>query len=333
MRKSTRIASLIVFLAVVVLGAYVAVQVPKPNMHEQDIYYSYVEGGRLVAGENPYARVLESDMRHNDKYATYFPVFYELSYASQLLGLNTFESWMLFWSVIFTIFQMGTAVLLYLSLVRRGVAWAGVFAAAFWLLSRWTLGMVSTLNMDFVPIFFLIASLELFPRKQNLSLLLFSLSLGFKQIAIFLVPLYIIWVYQSAPRKEWMQRVAKGAALIASVPLLSALPFLVWNAKAFVVSMLFSATRASNSLGGVTLDAAMGWEGLRARLPMLALMGLVYLLAFTGDWKKYLPSTLIMAVFINFNSVLYPQYFVWLLPLMLLLLSDFQDFAKPAQPA
>ena len=35
-----------------------------------DIYFVYLEGTRLVDGENPYARVLAGDMRVNDKYAT-----------------------------------------------------------------------------------------------------------------------------------------------------------------------------------------------------------------------------------------------------------------------
>jgi len=330
LRKISLVSSFVVLLLMVVFGCYVNLTVPKPVMEEQDIYYSYVEGSRLVEGENPYARVLESDMRRNKKYATYFPVFYELSYLSQLWGLDSFEKWMAFWSLIFMVFEFELAALLYLVLAQQKLEWAGVFAAAFWLFNRWTLVMVATQNMDFIPIFLLVASLLLFPRRQGLSLFLFSLSLGFKQIAIFLVPLYLIWVFR-AGGSDWLKQVAKAVALIASVPLVSALPFLVWNARGFVKSVLFSATRVGSSLGGISLDAVMGWDGLPARIVMLALMLLVYLLASKGGPRRYLLCFFVMAVFVAFNTVLFIQYFVWLVPLLLLLLCEF--LGKPENRA
>ena len=51
---------------------------------KEDIYYTFVEGNRLINGVNPYERVLFGDMRHNDKYATYFPLFYVLSGCSEM---------------------------------------------------------------------------------------------------------------------------------------------------------------------------------------------------------------------------------------------------------
>ncbi|MDF5733310.1 MAG: hypothetical protein PUP92_36330, partial [Rhizonema sp. PD38] len=53
---------------------------------EEDIYYLWIEGKRILSGENPYARILLSNMRDNQKYATYFPLFYIMSYLTQLLG-------------------------------------------------------------------------------------------------------------------------------------------------------------------------------------------------------------------------------------------------------
>jgi len=325
MLRKISLASLsLAFVLLIFFACYVNLLVPKPVMEEQDIYYSYVEGNRLVKGENPYARILESDMSRNKKYPTYFPVFYELSYVSQMLGLRSFIDWMAVWRIVFMVFEFAIAALLYVVLARRNLAWAGVFAAAFWLFNRWTLNMVGTENLDFIPIFLLLASLELFPRKKGLSLFLFSLSLGFKQIAIFLAPLYLIWVFRSAG-KDWLKQVLKSAAMIASVPLLSSLPFLVWDAKGFILSVLFSADRAGNTFGGLSLDTIMGWNGLPARFAMLALMAMVYVIALQGSLKKYLLSFWVMLVFVCFNTVLFAQYLVWTLPLLLLLLCDFQN--------
>ena len=262
--------------------------IPQPDhMTDQDIYFSYVEGQRLQHGENPYARVLTGDMLQNQKYATYFPVFYELSSLSEGLGLHAFPDWMAFWRIVFMVFELATAGLFYVSLARRNLEWGGVLAAAFWLFNRWTLQVVQTQNMDFIPIFFLLLSLELFPRKSLLSLFFLSLSLGMKQIAIFLVPLYIIWIFRAAGR-QWIQKVAGAALAIASIPILSGLPFLIWNAQGFFQSVFFSATRSTAvNFRPFSLDVLMGWSGFPARFALFALVLLVYVVACQGYGEKY----------------------------------------------
>lgn len=305
----------------------------QPITKGHDIYYSYIEGKRLVDGENPYGRILESDMRQNQKYATYFPVFYELSYLSQKLGLQSLESWIAFWRIIFMLFEFATAIFLYIVLAKRNLAWAGVFAAAFWLFNRWSLNLVEKQNLDFVPIFLFLLSLALFPRKKGLSLFLFSLSLGLKQIAIFAIPVYLIWEFHSAG-KDWLKQVSKSGLIIASVPLISGLPFLILNAKAFIKSVLFSATRLSGSYSeAASLDVLMKWDGLPGRALMLALMLFVYFLAFKGQTKKYFSILLVLMVFIGFNNTLFPQYVLWMIPVFLLTFCDFHDATPTPEKA
>ena len=79
---------LLLFLLLALLGAFVNIRLwgTNPSDNRPDIFYSYVEGRRLVEGENPYARILLGDMRTNDKYATYFPLFYLFSGGAQLAG-------------------------------------------------------------------------------------------------------------------------------------------------------------------------------------------------------------------------------------------------------
>jgi hypothetical protein len=322
--------SLITSFSVVILLIYFAREVnfliPEPVLENQDIYFSYVEGRRLLEGKNPYKRVLEGDMLENQKYATYFPVFYELSYISQKLGLHPYLSWLIFWKKIFAIFEFGIALLLYIALAREKLEWIGVFAAAFWLFNRWTLKVVEMSNLDFIPIFFMLLSLMLFPRKKWLSLFLFSLSLGFKQIAIFLAPLYLIWVWHSAAQKDRWKELILAGLVIVSVPLVSGIPFLIWNAEGFIKSILFSATRyGSNQFEIPSLDQIMGWQGLSARLGMLALMCAVYFAALRGYGKKYFAALLVMSIFLDYNSVLYSQYPAWVVPLLPMVFCDFHD--------
>lgn len=324
-RRVSLIASFFVFLLLVVLAREVNQAIPEPVFENQDIYYSYLEGRRLREGKNPYARVLEGDMLENQKYATYFPVFYELSYLSQRLGLRSSFAWIAFWKVIFIIFEFAVGFLLYAALAQRRLEWLGVFAAAFWLFNRWTLKVVEMSNLDFIPIFLMLLSLMLFPRHKRWSLLLFSLSLGFKQIAIFMAPLYLIWVWRAAEEKQRWKELALATLLIVSVPLVSGIPFLFWNAEGFIKSILFSATRyGSNQFEIPSLDQIMGWQGISARLVMLALMCAIYFAVWRGYGKKYFAALLVMTVFLDYNAVLYSQYPAWVAPLVPLVLLDFE---------
>jgi len=124
------------------------------DMEGQDVYYSWVEGKRILSGENPYARVLSGDMAENQKYATYFPAFYWLSALSQRLGLRDFPAWMAFWRVIFLGFDIGVAALIFVALDRYRSTLIGILAALFWLFNRWTLDLLSIADLDFLPLFF-----------------------------------------------------------------------------------------------------------------------------------------------------------------------------------
>jgi hypothetical protein len=326
------ITSFFVVILLIFLAREVNLLIPEPVMENQDIYFSFVEGKRLREGKNPYARILDGDMLENQKYATYFPVFYELSYVSQKLGLRSYPNWIAFWKIVFIIFEFGIGLLLYVVLARRRLEWLGVFAAAFWLFNRWTLKVVEMSNLDFIPIFLMLLSLILFPRKKWLSLFLFSLSLGFKQIAIFLAPLYLLWIWRSAIDKDRWKELAFAGLLIISVPLISGLPFLVWNAEGFIKSILFSATRySSNQFEIPSLDQIMGWEGLSARLVMLALMCAVYFAALCGHGKKYFASLFVMSIFLDYNAVLYSQYPAWVVPLVPMVFCDFGQVSENSQ--
>src|SRR6185295_5461306 len=150
MNKYSKVLGFVVFLILLFLAwrVYGIVGVAK-TIEQEDIYYSFTEGQRILNGENPYARVLTGNMRDNKKYATYFPLFYELSYASQALGLEQFATWLVFWRRVFIVFNLGTAFLLFYAFWRFDMEWIGIFAAVFWLFNRWTLTVMSIVHLDF----------------------------------------------------------------------------------------------------------------------------------------------------------------------------------------
>jgi len=323
-----RQTSALIWLFIIILGGILAHTLPifwdyKTNQvgKEEDIYYLWIEGKRILSGENPYARVLASNMRDNQKYATYFPLFYILSYLTQLFGLKNYLDWIEFWKYIFLFFNMGIATTLFYCFYQQRVLSLAIFSAIFWLFNRWNFYVTLVADMDFIPIFFLLLSLLLFRRKKWLSLILFSISLAIKQIAIFLLPLYLIWIWQSAPKNATKQ-VLIAVGVIISIPLLTSIPFIVWGAESLAKSVLFSATRyADSDFGAFSMDTYVAsalpqFVGLKAKIPMLVIMFLVYFIAWQRQITMQMASLLVMIAFVDFNSVLFNQYMCWIVPLI-----------------
>lgn len=322
-----KILVLIGFTVIIILGAVLVRQFMEWEIDDSmDVYYSWVEGQRLLDGENPYSRIHAGDMRENHKYATYFPLFYELSALSQAAGLDDLESWSLFWRIVISILHLEIAALVYFAFARKGQALLGFFSAGFWVLYRWPLNDLQVANFESIPIFFLIASLLLFDERPRLSLVLYSVSLALKQIGIFLLPLYIIWVVKRE-KKNPFKALAESGALIASVPVFSSMPFLFWDFSGFVKSILFSVTRrASLHLPAPTIDVLFQLDGFAARLPMLVLFALFFILAWKLDLGKFTSALVVMAIFIGFNPVLFLQYFTWMSIFIPLVIYDFLSY-------
>jgi Gpi18-like mannosyltransferase len=161
-------------------------------------------------------------------------------------------------------------------LYQRRQYGAAVFGAIFRLFKRWVLYTATIAHLDFIAILLLVASLGPFHKHCWPALFLLSLSPGVKQIAIFLVPLYLIWTWQAAERNK-PREVLLAALVIASVPVVSALPFVAWNAEGFAKSIILSLTRVFDaSYAEPSVDVRLGWTGIPARLPLLGLVPLVY---------------------------------------------------------
>ncbi|MBU1660306.1 MAG: hypothetical protein KKD28_02395, partial [Chloroflexi bacterium] len=257
----------------------------KFDLEQQDIYQVFTEGDRLQHGQNPYSRALDqdTDLQWNQQNATYLPIFYILTWLTQEAGLEDYLQYLSFWRVIFLIFNLAIAYLLfYIPYHRHNTLLLGCFAALLWLFNRWTVNMTMIYHIDFIAIFFLLWSLVLWPKYKTPSFLAFGLSLGVKQMAIFMIPIYLIWAWQSNEKRSIRQFII-DALIIGSIPLIVSTPFLIWNAKGFLASILISATRNAESHFGVpSIDILMGLSGIPAKLPMVGMMTLTFILV----WKQ-----------------------------------------------
>jgi hypothetical protein len=294
------------------------------DVYEQDIHWIFQEGQRLINKENPYARVLEGDtIRWNQGYATHLPLFYYFAWLTQAVGLQDFIQWLSFWRVIFLLFNLGVAyTLFHVSHHRFRSTILAIFAGIFWLFNRWTLHLTMIYHVDFLAIFFMILSLSTMPTRKKLAYVLFGVSLSIKHLALFLIPLYLIWAWNSANENRFKEVLIAGI-LIACVPLISSLPFLVWNAEGLVKSILVSITRLPEGhFGAPSLDALLGLLGIPAKIPMIGMLLLVYIMTWKGKTSHFSGAFLVMLIFIDFNSVVFRQYMTWISALIPLAIGE-----------
>jgi uncharacterized membrane protein len=261
-------------------------------------------------------------MRTNQKYPTYFPLFYLLSAVLVKLGLQEFPQWLTFWRIAFVLFNAGAGVILfYLLWPRRGLLLAAV-GLLFWFFSRWNLRITTSANIDYPAVFFLLLTFWVLPRHRLWAFLALSLSLGFKQVDSILVPLFLIVVWQSEKAHRIEAIVTAGVALASTLVLTSA-PFLIANPEAFLKSMVFEAVRdPAAHIDAASLGALLGFSSAGSRLPVFILIVLIYALFWRRKIGLYTAGLLTLAAFINFNPVLFLQYFVWLTPFFPLAASE-----------
>jgi len=295
----------------------------KFDLKQQDIYQVFTEGDRLQHGQNPYERAIdqETDLQWNQQNATYLPIFYILTWLTQEAGLEDYLQYLSFWRVIFLILNLAVAYLLFYVLYHRYNALIlGIFGALFWLFNRWTVHITMIYHIDFIAIFFFLWSLVLWPKYKVPSFLAFGLSLGVKQMAIFMIPIYLIWAWKSKRGLKQFQGLKQfmvDALILGSIPLLVSAPFLIWNPEGFLTSILISATRNAESHFGIpSVDILLGLQGMLAKIPMLGLMTLTYILVWKQKINQFVAALFIMVVFVDFNSVLFRQYMTWVVPLI-----------------
>ena len=301
-------------LSVCLLGMLAHVRLwPKTEDRNDDIYFTFLEGDRLLRGENPYARVLEGDMRENEKYATYLPLFYYLSAGVQLLGIVEYPQWLAFWRPVFLLASSWIAICIFWR------AWAtrhrvfAVAASLFWLFNRWTLHVSISADLDFLPLALLLTSWALLGRRPRAALVVLGTSIAIKHYGVFLAPLFLMSVWRTSTDPK--ARIWKDLLLLGSAPLIASLPFLFLDADAFAKSILFSVTRNPMATGDLhSVDALLGWSGWAARIPMIGLLVLIYAAVWRGRLGAYASSLLVMATVTFFNSVFFTSYMVWVMP-------------------
>jgi hypothetical protein len=285
------------------------------DLDGRDISFYYHRGQQIVAGINPYACVLQGGCKG---YPSHFPGMYWLSAGFIALGADDLGEWVMVWRPVVFAAWLLVGGILFVHLFRRGRPALAVAALAFWLFNRWSLYVLRVAHTDFVGVLFLLLAVLLIGRWPMLAALLLGISLAIKQIGIVAVPLFVLVIWRQ--RKHSALQMLLLAGMVLAVPLVSAAPFLFDDAGAVLRGWFNPVTRAvqTDYEGVASLDVLIGVTHAGRLSLALFLIAAVYAAAWRRSVGILDGTAMILATLIAFAPVLFHQYFVWLVPFLLL---------------
>jgi uncharacterized membrane protein len=291
---------------------------------QPDIYYIWRDGVRLAEGVNPYRYDSPAEPQERPtKHPSYLPLFYLAVAAVYKAGIREYATWLMVWRAVRIGAHVAIAVLLYLAGQRAGRPLLGLFGALFWSLNRWTLYTVRAGSLDEPALLLLLLSMESLEGRPRLACLLLGASLAVKHLGLLVAPLFLVWAWQDsepAPRAARWRRTAATAVWIGLIPVAVSLPFLWWDAPAFVQSMVSPVIRPAGGYAHVSaVGSLLGLRGGVARVPLLVVACLILFVAASRQViGRYTTVLLMFAAFTDFNTVLFPQYLAWAIPFIVL---------------
>lgn len=317
-KGNRRLFSTVLFLAILVLAVYIRQPGFLFKTKYRDIYFIWVEGERIASGVNPYERVRESDMVHNEKYPTYLPPIYLFTGLLVWLGMDSFPLFLFSWRILILGFDLAVGIFLFYYCRRREREAAGLFAAFFWFFSRWNLYVWEIGNTESIILFLMILSIFLWEKKPLAAGLLFGGALGLKHFGIVFLPVLLA---HSKDTRDGLKRLC----YVMIIPVASSLPFFLGSPEGFTKAMLFSVVRGASSHmmeDAKSIRILLGESGWGPRIFLFLAFVLYWIAAIREKWNLWLSAALAFALFLSFNLILFTQYFVWVLPFGCLFLAD-----------
>jgi hypothetical protein len=343
--RATRVvvAIALIIFAAILLSPLQRTDYTSPQWRNSDAYTFWRDGKAIAYGLNPYSRIEGGDLQKNNKYTTYFPGFFLALSAAIHSGLiSSFEQFIAFWLMVNVVLVLTIGAVLYGHLSEYGGIVFGTFGAVFFILNRWTLDVMRLGHLDILALLFLVLSLVYYDKRPRCALMCFGISLAIKQIAIFLLPVYLALSYRAeAPWQVNLRSLMQTLLWISIIPLVTIFPFLIWDGRSFVRSILFSATRltTAGSFHNRSIDTYYKLSGFTQKLPMLLVLGLCYFCVLLRCIPLRMAALFVMLIFIGFNSLLFRQYMVWFVPLVSLAALDayrqtakYMRYAQPEVP-
>ncbi len=328
----------------IVLAAAIAIAVATVAIHhlwelkgierliDSDIHNVWEEGRKLAEGRNPYTRIIGKSMRENKDYPTYLPLSYLFAALPQRLSITDFPTFIRIWRMITLACHLGLGLLTFHIYNRQNKPLLGLIACSILLLGRWSAYIVQVQHLEYPAILAIVAAGSQLKKRPTLSALLFGLSLSIKHMGILLLPCFLVEL--QAERREAaaakLMPAWKYCLIGFTLPLLISLPFLIDHATGFVLSLLFSTSRSTMSHGIATGTEMILLSVDQTRVLMLALFVMGWIAQARQRLNLWFACTLILLIFLQFNPVVFAQYYIWITAFLLI---GYATRSPPGRPA
>lgn len=294
----------------------------------EDIYYEYDAAKQIQKGENPYLRILDSDMLENDKYATQLPHYYNFLAIIREKSNDNFSGFIENFRFMLFVAQVFGGLFIYLIFRKQNQKLIGLCGAVLYMFNVWTLNSMIYLKQDVLAISLLIVSFYFLNSKKYspISYLLYGLSLGIKYIGVFALPIYIVPYLMG---KVSLKKFSLNLFLLFFIIIIPTTPYLIEDFNSFSRSMIFSLTRSPveseipygyNDLLVESPDSYRDnaiLDKLTPRIPLFTAMLITIVLFLTKRIKQGTYLFLSLLVFAIFNPIIFPQYITWIAPFAL----------------
>lgn len=110
----------------------------------------------------------------------------------------------------------------------------------------------------------------------------------------------------------------KYSLIALAIPALLSLPFVLLSGEGFALNMLFSLSRQASDHGAATGSRLLFVTEEGSRLLMVGLLLFNLLAQYKERIDVWIASTLALLIFVQFNPVVFGQYFIWLMSLGLI---------------
>ncbi|WP_114993600.1 hypothetical protein [Synechococcus sp. UW179A] len=291
------------------------------RLTSKDIYYVWEEGKSIADGVNPYARIIGKSLRDNNKYPTYLPLSYYFVAILDRIGFQSFFDFIRVWRPFNVFCHLGIAIVTFSTYNQQRKPISGLIACSILLLGRWSAYIVNVQHLEFAAILPILLAGQQLNRRPKFSALMFGLSLSVKHIGIILLPSFLLGLeperVSSDKQFKGKQLITYGAIALA-IPLIISIPFLLDQPSGFLLNVLFSTTRDFRDHGNATGTRMIltGVDG--TRLLMVVLIAMNWIAQIKEKINFWFASTITLLIFLQFNAVIFAQYYIWLASFLLI---------------
>ena len=291
------------------------------RLSSKDIFYVWEEGKKIADGVNPYARIIGKSLRDNNKYPTYLPLSYYFAAILDRLGIKSFVDFINIWRPLNVICHLGIGILTFSIYNQQRKPISGIIACSILLLGRWSAYIINVQHLEFAAILPILLAGQQLNRRPNWSALMFGLSLCIKHVGIILLPSFLLGLTanSSLGKHTWNKKqILTYSAVALGIPLLISLPFLLDQPSGFLLNVLFSTTRDFGDHGKATGTRMIltGVDG--TRLIMIGLIIMNWVAQAKEKINFWFASTITLLIFLQFNAVIFAQYYIWLAAFLLI---------------